>query len=166
VEIPPLPPSRQLPLWVRIWNGLKTPVPVWIPSAASLAVMLMFTVAIFSLLKPSIEWGTEKGGGNTGNIKPPLAAEAMLEFLIVPDPTDSGQLAASIEAVETFLMAHPEDLAMHAKLVELYQAQLKLNSLSETARAALVKKLLIEQTHFTELLKKTNLTKGDEYVEK
>jgi hypothetical protein len=188
VEAPPLPPSRQLPLWVRIWNGLKTPVPVrkfsfllfklffsfskrkekfgWIPSAVSVAVLLMFAVVIFSPLNLSIEWGKEKGGGNTGNIKPPLAAEAMLEFLIVPDPTDSGQLAASIEAVETFLIAHPEDLAMHAKLVELYQAQLKLNSLSETSRAALAKKVSIEQTHFTELLKKTNLTKGAENVEK
>jgi len=157
MEAPPLPPLRRRSLWVRIWNGLKTPLPVWIPSAASMAILLVFAVATFSPLNLSVEWGKEKGGGNIGNITPPLAAEAMLEFLIVPDPTDLGQLVASIEAVETFLESHPEDVAMHAKLVELYQAQLKLKSLSEASRAVLVEKLSIERARFIELLEKTNL---------
>ena len=81
----------------------------------------------------------------------------MLEFLIVPDPTDSGQLAASIESIETFLEAHPEDVAMHAKLLELYQARLKLKSFSEGSRAMLEKKLSVERARFIELLEKTNL---------
>ena len=97
-----------------------------------------------------------------GNVKPPLAAEAMLEFLIVPDPTDPGQLAASIEAVERFLDAHPEDLAMHGKLIEFYQAQLKLKPLPGSSRAALEEKLSLERARFTELLGKAELMKGTE----
>ena len=81
-------------------------------------------------------------------VGPPLSAQVMLEFLIVPDPTDAGQLDASIEAVETFLKAHPEDLAMHAKLVELYQSQLKLQSLSPSLRAPLAEKLSIQRARF------------------
>ena len=188
MDAPALLLLRRNPFWAKIWDRLKTPVPVWIPSAVSVAVLLMFAIGTFSPLKLSIEWGKEKGSRDTGSITPPLAAEAMLEFLIVPDPTDSGQLAASIEAVETFLMAHPEDLAMHAKLVELYQAQLKLlglsspkdvskPSLSNASRAILEKKLSIERARFIELfatltdafglrLEKTNMTKGAKNVEK
>jgi len=165
MEAPSLPQFRQNPFWEKIWSRLKTPVPVWIPSAAILAVLLIFTVIIFSPLNPPIERGPEKGGGNMGSVTPPLAAEAMLEFLIVPDPTDFGQLAASVEAVEKFMESHPEDLAMHAKLVELYQAQLNLKSLSEASRTMLTKKLSIERARFIELLEKTNLTKGVENAE-
>ena len=177
MDAPALPPLRGNTFWARIWDRLKTPVPVWVPSAVSIVILLIFAISIFSPLKLSIEWGKEKSGGNTGSITPPLAAEAMLEFLIVPDSTDSGQLAASTEAVETFLIAHPEDLAMHAKLVELYQAQLKLNSLSNTSHAMVEKKLSIERARFIELLatltddlglrlEKTNITKGAKNVEK
>lgn len=161
MDAPALPPLRGNPFWAKIWDRLKTPVPVWIPSAVGVAVLLMFAIGTFSPLNLSMEWGKEKGSGNTGNITPPLAAEAMLEFLIVPDSTDSGQLAASIEVVETFVETHPEDLAMHAKLVELYQAQLKLNSLSNASRAMLEKKLSIERARFIELLEKTNLINGN-----
>ena len=163
---PPLPEPEQPALWEKILSGMKTPVPLWIPSSASVAVLLMFAVAIFSPLNLSIEWGKEKSGGNTDTIGPPLAAEVMLEFLIVPDSTNAGQLAGSIETIETFLLAHPQDLAMHAKLVELYQAKLKLPSLSSSERDVLTKKLSIERTRFLQLLKKGDLTKGDENAEK
>jgi hypothetical protein len=126
----------------------------------------MFAVVIFSLLNPTIKPGRDKGAENPGEIKPPLAAEAMLEFLILPDPTDSGQLAASIEVVETFLAAHPKDLAMHAKLVELYQARLKMKPLSEASRSMLEKKLLLERARFIELLQEAELTKGTENEQK
>lgn len=157
MEAPPLPPLQRHPFWLKIWNGLKIPVPVWIPSAATVAVLLIFAVGTFSPLNLSIEWGKEKGGGNTGSVTPPLAAEAMLEFLIVPDSTDSGQLVASIEAVESFLKTHPEDVAMHAKLIELYRAQLNHQSFSEASRIMLEEKLSIERARFIKLLEKTNL---------
>ena len=96
-----------------------------------------------------------------GSVTPPLAAEAMLEFLIVPDPTDFGQLAASVEAVEKFMESHPEDLAMHAKLVELYQAKLKQQSISKASRIVLVEKLSMERERLLELLQKQHLMKGD-----
>ena len=166
MEAPPLPSLQHRPIWVSIWNVLETPVPLWIPSAAIVAVVLIFATLISSPLELQIKWGREKGGGNVGNVKPPLAAEAMLEFLIMPDLTDPGQLAASIEAVEKFLEAHPEDLAMHTKLIELYQAQLKLKPLSESSRATLEEKLSTERARFIELLGKTELTKGTENDEK
>ena len=162
MQAPLLPSPQRRPVWVSIWDSLTTPVPVWIPSAAIVTVVLIFAVLISSPLELSIEWGREKGGGNVGNVKPPLAAEAMLEFLIVPDPTDPGQLAASIEAVEKFLEAHPEDLAMHAKLIEFYQAQLKLKPLLGSSHTTLEEKLSLERARFIELLGKTEITKGTE----
>lgn len=166
MEAPPLPSHQRRPIRVSISNGLRTPVPLWILSVAIGAVILIFAALISSPLELPIEWGREKGGGSMGNIKPPLAAEAMLEFLIMPDLTDPGQLAASIEAVDKFLEAHPEDLAMHAKLIELYQAQLKLKPLSESSRAALEQNLSIERARFIELLGKIEIMKGTENDEK
>ena len=161
MDAPALPLLRRTPFWAKIWDRLKTPEPVWIPSAASEAVLLMFAVAIFSPLNLSMEWGKQKGGGNMESTTPPLAAKALLEFLIVPDPTDLGQLAASIETVETFLKAHPKDVAMHAKLVELYQAKLKQQSISKASRIVLVEKLSMERERLLELLQKQHLMKGD-----
>ena len=133
-------------------------MPVWVPSAIGVVGLLLFVVAIFSPLTPSVEWGSPKGSENTGSIAPPLSAEGMLEFLIVPEPTDAAQLTASIEAVETFLKMHPEDFAMHAKLVELYQSRLKLGALSAVERDAMAEKLSLERQRFSELLE--NFTKG------
>ena len=82
----------------------------------------------------------------------------MLEFLIVPEPTDAGQLTASIETVETFLRMHPGDFAMRAKLVELYQSRLKLGALSAVERDAMTEKLSLERQRFSDLLE--NFTKG------
>ena len=81
-----------------------------------------------------------------------------MEFLIVPEPTDAAQLTASIEAVETFLKMHPKDLAMHAKLVELYQSRLKLGGLPAAERNAMTEKLSLERQRFSELLE--TFTKG------
>lgn len=158
VEAPPFPPVRRRSVWIEIRDSLKTPVPVWVPSAIGVAGLLLFVVSIFSPLTPSVEWGPQKGTENTGSIAPPLSAEGMLEFLIVPEPTDAGQLAASIEAVETFLKMHPNDFAMHAKLVELYQSRLKLGELSATERVAMAEKLSLKRQRFSELLE--TFTKG------
>ena len=158
MEAPPFPPVRRRSVWLEIRDKLKTPVPVWVPSAVGVVGLLLFVVAIFSPLTPSVEWGPPKGGENTGSITPPLSAEGMLEFLIVPEPTDAAQLTASIEAVETFLKMHPEDFAMHAKLVELYQSRLKLGALSAAERDAMAEKLSLERQRFSELLE--NFTKG------
>ena len=75
-----------------------------------------------------------------------------------PNRRDAGQLSASIEAVETFLKMHPDDLAMHAKLVELYQSRLKLGALPAAERDAMTEKLSLERQRFSELLE--NFTKG------
>ena len=158
MEAPPFPPVRRRSVWIEIRDSLKTPVPVWVPSAIGVVGLLLFVVAIFSPLTPSVEWGSPKGSENTGSIAPPLSAEGMLEFLIVPEPTDAAQLTASIEAVETFLKMHPEDFAMHAKLVELYQSRLKLGALSAAERDAMAEKLSLERQRFSELLE--NFTKG------
>ena len=158
MEAPPFPPVRRRSFWIEIRDSLKTPVPVWIPSAIGVVGLLLFVVSIFSPLTPSVEWGTQKGGENAGRIAPPLSAEGMLEFLIMPEPTDAGQLAASIETVETFLKIHPGDLAMHAKLVELYQSRLKLGELSAVERDAMTEKLSLERQRLSTLL--VNFTKG------
>ena len=158
MEAPPFPPILRRSIWIEIRDSLKTPVPVWVPSAVGVVGLLLFVVAIFSPLTPSVEWGSPKGSENTGSITPPLSAEGMLEFVIVPESTDAAQLTASIEAVETFLKMHPEDFAMHAKLVELYQSRLKLGALSAAERDAMAEKLSLERQRFSELLE--NFTKG------
>ena len=158
MEAPPFPPVRRRSVWLEIRDKLKTPVPVWVPSAIGVVGLLLFVMATFSPLTPSIEWGAQKGSGNTGRIIPPLSAEGMLEFLIVPEPTDAGQLTASIEMVETFLKMHPDDLAMHAKLVELYQSRLKLGELPAAKRDAMTENLSLERQRFLELLE--DFTKG------
>ena len=158
MEAPPFPPVRRRSFWIEIRDSLKTPVPVWVPSAIGVVGLLLFAVAIFSPLTPSVEWGAQKGSENTGSVAPPLSAEGMLEFLIVPEPTDAAQLTASIEAVETFLKMHPDDLAMHAKLVELYQSRLKLGGLPATEHNTMITKLSLERQRFSELLE--TFTKG------
>ena len=82
---------------------------------------------------------------HTGHIKPPLSAEGMLEFLIVPDLSDTAQLSASIEAVESFLKTHPDDIAMHVKIVQLYRARLGLGALTADGRDVLEKKLELKR---------------------
>ena len=160
MEAPPFPPIRRRSLWIEIRDSLKTPVPVWVPSAIGAVGLLLLVMAIFSPLTPTVEWGPQKGNENAGRIAPPLSAEGMLEFLIMPTPTDAAQLAASIETVETFLKMHPDDLAMHAKLVELYQSRLKLGELSAGERDAMAEKLSLERQRFSALLE--NFTKGVE----
>ena len=158
MEAPPFPPVQRRSLWLEIRDKLKTPVPVWVPSAIGVVGLLLFVVAIFLPLTPSVEWGSRKGAESTAPSAPPLSAEGMLEFLIVPESTDAAQLTASIETVETFLKMHPDDLAMHAKLVELYQSRLNLGELPAAERDAMAEKLSLEHRRFLELLE--NFTKG------
>ena len=155
---PPFPPVRRRSFWIELRDSLKTPVPMWVPSAIGAVGLLLLVMAIFSPLTSTVEWGPQKGSENAGHIAPPLSAEGMLEFLIMPEPTDAAQLAASIETVETFLKMHPDDLAMHAKLVELYQSRLKLGELSVSERVALAEKLSLERQRLSVLLE--NFTKG------
>ena len=74
MEAPPFPPVRRRSFWIEIRNSLKTPVPVWVPSAIGVVGLLLFVVAIFGVLPltPSVEWGAQKGSENTGRITPPL----------------------------------------------------------------------------------------------
>ena len=160
MEAPPFPPILRRSIWIEIRDSLKTPVPVWVPSAIGVVGLLLFVVAIFSPLTPSVEWGSHQKEVKTqvASTHSPSQRRGMLEFLIVPEPTDAAQLTASIEAVETFLKMHPEDFAMHAKLVELYQSRLKLGALSAAERDAMAEKLSLERQRFSELLE--NFTKG------
>ena len=158
IEAPPFPPIRRRSFWIELRDSLKTPVPVWVPSLIGAVGVLLFVAAIFTPFAPPVEWGAQKGSDSTGRIAPPLSAEGMLEFLIMPKPTDAAQLAASIETVETFLKMHPDDLAMRAKLVELYQSRLNLGELAAGERYAMAEKLSLERQRFSELLE--NFTKG------
>ena len=142
---PPFPTIRGRSFWSGILGHLKTPVPVWAPSAVCLAILLLGVVVYFAPLNSSIEWGARKGVQHTGHIKPPLSAEGMLEFLIVPDLSDTAQLSASIEAVESFLKTHPDDIAMHVKIVQLYRARLGLGALTADGRDVLEKKLELKR---------------------
>ncbi len=157
-EAPPFLPVRRRSFWIELRDSLKTPVPVWVPSLIGALGVLLFVATIFTPFSSTVEWGAQKGSENAGPSAPPLSAEGMLEFLIVPDPMVAGQLTASIEAVETFLKMHPDDLAMHVKLVELYQFRLRLGELSATEREAMTEKLSIERQRFSDLLE--DFTKG------
>ena len=149
---PPFPSIRKRSFWNGILSQLKTPVPIWAPSAVCLVVLLLGMYIYLNPLSSPIEQGAQKGSQHTGQITPPLSAEGLLEFLIVPDPSDTGQLSASIEAVESFLKAHPGDIAMHLKIVELYQARLRLGSLTTAEREALEEKLELRQKPLLNLI--------------
>ena len=105
---PPFLSIRQRSFWNDILSQLKKPVPIWAPSAVCLVVLLLGVSIYLNPLSSPIEQGAQKGSQHTGQITPPLSAEGLLEFLIVPDPSDAGQLSASIEAVESFLKTHPK----------------------------------------------------------
>ena len=149
---PPFPSIRQRSFWTGILNQLKTPVPIWAPSAVCLAALLLGVSVYLVPLNLPIEWGAQKGGQHAGQITPPLSAEGMLEFLIVPEQSDAAQLSASIEAVESFLKTHPDDIAMQVKIVELYRARLRLGSLTETEWKVLEKKLELKQKPLLDML--------------
>ena len=149
---PPFPSIRQRSFWTGILSQLKTPAPIWAPSAVCLTVLLLGVSVYLIPLNLPIEWGAQKGGQHVGQITPPLSAEGMLEFLIVPDQSDAAQLSASIETVESFLKTHPDDIAMHVKIVELYQARLRLGSLTETERKVLEKKLELNRKSLLKLM--------------
>ena len=127
-------------------------MPIWAPSAVCLAVLLLGVSVYLVPLNLPIEWGARKGGQHAGQITPPLSAEGMLEFLIVPDQSDAAQISASIEAVESFLKTHPDDIAMHVKIAELCQARLRLGSLTETERKVLENKLELNRKSLLKLM--------------
>ena len=149
---PPFLSIRQRSFWNDILSQLKKPVPIWAPSAVCLVVLLLGVSIYLNPLSSPIEQGAQKGSQHIGQITPPLSAEGLLEFLIVPDPSDTGQLSASIEAVESFLKAHPGDIAMHLKIVELYQARLRLGSLTTAEREALKEKLERMQRSLSDMM--------------
>ena len=149
---PPFPSIRKRSGWNSIRSHLKTPVPIWAPSAVCLAVLLLGASIYLIPLNLPFERGAQKGGQHAGQITPPLSAEGMLEFLIVPEQSDAAQLSASIEAVESFLKTHPDDIAMQVKIVELYRARLRLGSLTETEWKVLEKKLELKQKPLLDML--------------
>jgi hypothetical protein len=71
-----------------------------------------------------------------------LSAEDMLVWLV--NPQQPNEIASSVEVVENYLHAHPEDAAMHMKLKELYTRQLA-QAKDEAQRQALAQKIAIEE---------------------
>ena len=61
METPPFPPVRRRSVWLEIRDKLKTPVPVWVPSAIGVVGLLLFVVAIFLPLTPVGGMGLTKG---------------------------------------------------------------------------------------------------------
>ena len=85
MEAPPFPPVRRRSFWIEIRDSLKTPVPVWVPSAIGVVGLLLFVVAIFLPLTPSVEWGSQKGSENTGRITPPSQRKGCWSFSLCPN---------------------------------------------------------------------------------
>lgn len=167
IPAPPLSlPER--PLWTKFWNGFQIPVPLWRTAVVNVIVALAistFFLGWMHIREPRIEPGSEKGV--TANAAPkPLSSEEILNFLLHPDPTDPVNITSVIELIENNLKDYPDDLALHVKLVELYQAKLKLQSLSQTERTELEEKLAVERRRTFELLSQGGYIGGDENAEK
>ena len=160
MKAPPFPPVRRRSFWIEIRDSLKTPVPVWVPSAIGVVGLLLFVVAIFFTAHAVGGMGSTKGEWKyrAHRPSPPLGGGDVRISHCARTNMDAGQLTASIETVETFLRMHPGDFAMQAKLVELYQSRLKLGALSAVERDAMTEKLSLERQRFSDLLE--NFTKG------
>ncbi len=120
---------------------LLTPTPLWVPAGALATVALVVVALTTAPDGLSVAWGPPKAAAAPQIDAPPLGSVAMLEFLIVADPQDAGRLTASVAAVEEFLDAHPEDIAMHAKLTELYVYQLDHPDTPKDVRGATAERL-------------------------
>ena len=140
----------------NVTDWLTFPVPVWAPAIAAACVIALLIPA--SPVSLPIQWGAEKGVGGESATRPPgLSAQAMLEYLIEPDTSDANQLIASVQVIETFLETHPDDIAMRAKLIELYRHQLTLPNLNDDARREIESKLTTTRERFHQLLNETGL---------
>ena len=156
---PPIPSGSTIGVWGQIKAWLTVPIPAWIPATAALILMAMFFSNMPSVLNRSPELGETKGNPTMSVRRVDLSAQSMLEFVIVPNPENEQEITASIKAVEDFLKSHPDDVAMHAKLVELCQLQLKVGKFTPAERDALTQTLSQKRKRFLELLEQHQLTK-------
>ncbi len=131
---------------------LRAPAPLWAPAGAFAAVALVVVALATAPDGLSVEWGPPKAATATQIGAPPLGSQAMLEFLIVAHPRDAGRLTASVAAIEQFLDAHPQDVAMHAKLTELYRYQLEHPDTLDDQRDALREPLSATRERLSALL--------------
>jgi hypothetical protein len=152
--------------WKRIFSALKTPIPLWGFLLATGVVFTILAVGFNSQPQRLMRLGLHKSEPTETLKNPPLAAEAFLEFLIAPTLSSPAHVSAAILTIETYLKAHPDDLSMHIKRVELYRAKLKDPSLSEAQRRAVEAKLATAHRRMIELLKQGNYINGGPPIEK
>ncbi|MAF11635.1 hypothetical protein CMK11_14395 [Candidatus Poribacteria bacterium] len=145
----------------KAFAWLLTPTPIWAPVASAAAVVALAVVLSAAPDGLSVGWGPPKSGASADAASPPLGARAMLEFVVVPDPTDAGRLAASVVALEEFVDAHPDDLAMHWKLTELYEHQIAHPDLSDELRDATRTRLATVRRTLAALVADGRASQGD-----
>ena len=97
---PPFPPVRRRSFWLEIRDKLKTPVPVWVPSAIGVVGLLLFVVAIFAPFTPSVEWGARKGSENTGRITPPSQRRGCWNFSLCPNRRTQGSFLPQLKRLK------------------------------------------------------------------
>ena len=102
VTAPPFPPVRRRSFWLEIRDKLKTPVPVWVPSAIGVVGLLLFVVAIFAPFTPSVEWGARKGSVNTGRITPPSQRRGCWNFSLCPNRRTQGSFLPQLKWLKRF----------------------------------------------------------------
>jgi anti-sigma factor RsiW len=137
---------RQRPAW-----GAAL-IPMWAPVGALAAAAVLVVVLTTAPDGLSVSWGPPKAATAARIEAPPPGSLAMLEFLIVADPDDAGRLAASVTAVEEFLTAHPDDVAMHAKLAKLYTYQLDHPDTPNNLRDSTRERLTVTRERLSVLL--------------
>jgi hypothetical protein len=161
VSAPRLPAGDAARQSGSAFSWFLTPTPIWAPVASAVAVVALAAVLSAAPDGLSVGWGPPKSGVSGDAVSPPLGARAMLEFVVVPDPTDAGRLAASVVALEEFLDAHPDDLAMHWKLTELYERQIAHPNLSDEMRDATRTRLATVRRRLAALVADGRALQGD-----
>lgn len=143
----------------RLLDWLYIPTPLWAPVATAVTAALLVAAVWSSPDRLGVTWGDPKSAPPIEG--QPLGSRAMLEFLVAPDPADAGRLAASVASVEEFLEAHPEDLAMRAKVVELYEHQLAHPEVTAEQRAGAEAGLATSRHRLRALIEALSTSQGD-----
>jgi len=114
-------PAMQLPERPRgrnsVWRLLVVPIPAYAVMAAALLMLLPVV-----LLRPP-------GSSTLGAYKEVTSGVSSAELfttLYAPDLRDANQILVTIDLLEQYSAAKPDDTSVHVKLVQLYEALLKL----------------------------------------
>lgn len=101
----------------RVVSALSVPVPAY-ALAAAVVLMLVVPVVVWHQLSPA-------GVGVVKEVTSGVSAVELFEALYGVDETDPAEIEATIKLLEEYLQRH-EDLAVHVKLAELYEALARL----------------------------------------